>query len=53
MYVQGPPQWTPQPYYVVQPARQWGPAPVPQMMPPMMPQEQKSDFTSEERAVFR
>ena len=53
-YAQGPPQWAPQPYYVVQPAQQWGPPPVPQMMAPQMaPQEQKSDATASERPVFR
>lgn len=56
-YGQGPPQWTPQPYYVSQPAQQWGPPPVPQMMPQMVPQmapqEQKTEATVSERPVFR
>jgi hypothetical protein len=56
-YAQGPPQWAPQPYYVSQPAQQWGPPPVPQMMPQMAPQmapqEHKTEATASERPVFR
>ncbi|KAF3007601.1 hypothetical protein E8E13_007824 [Curvularia kusanoi] len=37
-YMQGPPQWGPQPYYIVPPNQQWGPPPAPQMMPQMAPQ---------------
>lgn len=48
-YAQGPSQWTPQPYYVVQPVQQWGPPPVPQMVSPV----QKTDAMAEQRAVFR
>lgn len=44
-YVQAPPQWTPQPYYVVRPAQQWAPQAV--------PYGQKTDVTTDERAVFR
>ncbi|KAH6621973.1 hypothetical protein C7974DRAFT_214172 [Boeremia exigua] len=33
-YAQGPPQWAPQPHYVMPPVQQWGPAPVPQSVFP-------------------
>lgn len=44
-YVQPPPHWAPQPYYAVQPVQQWAPQP--------MHQGQKTDVTTDERAVFR
>ena len=48
-YVQGPPQWAPQPYYAVQPVQQWGSPPVQQPVP----QALNSDVKIGERAVFR
>jgi hypothetical protein len=43
-YIQHPPQWAPQPYYVVQPVQQWAPLP--------MNQGQKTNVTTDERVVY-
>lgn len=48
-YAQGPPQFTPQPYYPVQPVQQWGLPPV----PPIAPQVQKMGVMTQERPVFK